>query len=226
MRFISILVCFGFFTPSVFAEPDVNRWEKQIAAFEAADRKTPPPKQAILFVGSSSIRGWKLNKYFPDLKTINRGFGGSQMSDSVRYANRIVTPHKPKIVVVYAGDNDIADGKSPKQVADDYILLVDKIRTQLPHTHILFIAIKPSIRRWKLVDKMRKANQMIKEITKKDAQQGFIDIDKPMIGDDSLPRKELFAKDGLHLNHEGYVLWSKLTRDAIKIATASKTPSP
>ena len=207
--------CFVFLTSLLIAEEPKNRWESNIVAFEKRDKESPPPKNAILFVGSSSIRGWKLDKYFPDLKTINRGFGGSQMSDSLHYADRIVIPHQPKIVVVYAGDNDIAAGESAEQVRDDYVAFVKKVRSKLPETRVLFVAIKPSIKRWKLVTEMRRANKMVREIAAKDPLQDYIDIDSPMIGGDGKPKPELFAKDGLHLSHEGYLMWSKLTQQVI-----------
>ncbi len=209
------LMCFGLLTSVVVADDSAKRWEPQIAAFEKADSEAPPPKDAILFVGSSSIRGWKLKEYFPELKTINRGFGGSQMSDSLHYADRIVIPHRPKAIVVYAGDNDIATGKSPEVVARDYQAFVKKVRGELPNVRVLFIAIKPSLKRWKLIEDIRKANKMISKLTSEDPLQEFIDIDTPMLGEDAKPRKELFVKDGLHLSHAGYELWSKATVVAI-----------
>jgi hypothetical protein len=99
---------------------DFSKWEKAIVAFEQQNRQKPHPQNAIVFVGSSSIRLWKLQKLFPDLQTINRGFGGSQIADSVHFAERIILKHKPRIVALYAGDNDIAAGKSPMQVAADF----------------------------------------------------------------------------------------------------------
>ena len=131
---------------------DFSRWEKAIAAFEEQDAKKPPPQNAIVFVGSSSVRLWKLQKSFPDLQTINRGFGGSQIVDSVHFAERIILKHEPRIVALYAGDNDIAAGKSPTQVAADFKQFVKSVRIMLPKTRIIFIAIKPSIKRWNLGD--------------------------------------------------------------------------
>ncbi len=196
------------------APPD--RWEKAIAAFEARDKTDPPPKHALLFVGSSSIRGWDLGVSFPDRMTINRGFGGSEISDSIRYADRIIIPYQPRVVVVYAGDNDIAKGKDAKTVFKDYRTFTRTIHESLPKARIVFVAIKPSIKRWGLVEEMRKANRMIREATTKDARLEFVDVDTPMIGDDGQPRKELFKADGLHLNKQGYELWAKLVRPHLK----------
>jgi lysophospholipase L1-like esterase len=193
------------------ASPDTYaRWEPEIAKFEAEDARVRRRPGAILFVGSSSIRLWDLGKSFPDHATINRGFGGSQIDDSVHFANRIVTSYQSPVVVMYAGDNDIASGKSPERVAADFEAFVSVVREKLPETQIVFIGIKPSIARWKLVGKVREANKLIQSIAEVDKRLTFIDVDGPMIGDDGLPRKELFRDDGLHLNDAGYALWTKL----------------
>ena len=191
------------------ARPD--RWEPAIAAFEKQDRQTPPPQEGILFIGSSSIRMWDVKRSFPDLPVINRGFGGSQIADSARYAERIVLPYRPKVVVFYAGDNDIAAGKTPATVAGDFQEFVRKVHAGLPQTRIVFIAIKPSIRRWALVDKVREANRLIRAVTEKDERLVYVDVDEPMIGDGK-PRAELFLADGLHLSAEGYQIWADLVR--------------
>lgn len=193
-----------------------DRWEPAIRRFEEQDRKAPPPKGAILFVGSSSIVGWDLQNSFPDLTTINRGFGGSQIADSLRYAERIVTPYKPRVVVLYAGDNDIAAGKTPEKVAADFRAFAAKVHESLPKTRIVFISIKPSIARWKLIDRIREANRLIREATEKDARLTLIDVDGPMIGPDGKPKAELFKPDGLHLNEEGYELWAGLVRKELE----------
>ncbi len=194
------------------ADPAPNRFEGAIKAFEASDKKKAPPEGAILFVGSSSIRMWELDKSFPELTTIRRGFGGSHISDSIEFADRIILPYKPKVVVIYAGDNDINAGKTPEQVLKDYDTLTAKIHGALPKTRIIYIAIKPSIKRWSLVKKMRQANAMIKESIAKDPRQSFADIDTPMLGNDGRPRAELFSKDGLHLNEAGYALWAEVIK--------------
>ncbi len=191
--------------PSPFA-----KWDKAISAFEAQDQKSPPPKGAVLFVGSSSIRLWKLEKSFPHLPAINRGFGGSEIADSVHFADRIVLKYEPKTIVFYAGDNDIAHGKSPEQVAKDFQAFVKTVHEKLPKTKILFIAIKPSLARWKLAETIQKANNLIRAQCEKNEQLAFIDVWKPMLGDDGRPRAELFLKDGLHMNEKGYQIWASL----------------
>jgi lysophospholipase L1-like esterase len=196
--------------------PDFSRWEKAIAAFEQQDKDNPPPKNAILFVGSSSIRLWELKKSFPDLDVINRGFGGSQIVDSVHFAPRLVTRHAPRLVVFYAGDNDIAFGKTPEQVAADYHAFIQAVHKELPKTNVIFISIKPSVLRWSLWDKMQKANALIEADCKKNELLAYVDITGPMLGDDGKPRKDLFVSDGLHLNARGYELWTSVLKPYLK----------
>jgi lysophospholipase L1-like esterase len=189
------------------------QWEHEIAAFESADKTNPPPAGAILFVGSSSIRMWKsLAEDFKGFPVINRGFGGSQMVDSVSYADRIVLPYRPRQIVVYAGDNDLAAGKTPGEVLSDFQAFVAKVRHALPETRICYISIKPSPARWKLVERMREANRLIAEYARANEGLAFIDVFTPMLGEDGQPRPELFAADKLHLNQTGYRLWSSSVR--------------
>jgi sugar phosphate isomerase/epimerase/lysophospholipase L1-like esterase len=197
------------------AKPD--RWEPAIAKFEAMDREQPPAKEGIVFIGSSSIVKWKLDDWFPDLPVLNRGFGGSQIADSVRYADRILVGYRPRIVVFYAGDNDIAAGKSPQQVLADYKAFVAKVYAALPETRIVYVAIKPSLKRWHLIGQIREANRLIRLVTEADPRLEFVDVDAPMLSPDGKPRAELFVSDGLHLSDEGYKLWAELVRPRLKL---------
>lgn len=201
---------------SAAEEKKEDRWEPNIARFEAKDKESPPAKNGIVFVGSSSIVGWDLKKSFPDSKALNRGFGGSQLADSVRYADRIVTAYEPRVVVLYAGDNDLASGKKPEQVFADYQAFVKKVHDKLPQTRIVYIAVKPSIKRWSLIEKIRQTNKLIADFAAKDERLKFVDVDKPMLGEDGKPRKELLKDDGLHLNAEGYAVWAKLVAPLLK----------
>lgn len=194
------------------SEAGENRWEPKIQQFQARDREQMPPAGGILFIGSSSIVGWDLDRYFPDLPVINRGFGGSQIADSVHFAPRIVFPYKPKTVVLYAGDNDINAGKTPQQVLADFRQFVEVVHSALPKTKIVFIAIKPSIRRWHLIESIREANRLVQAVVAEDDRLVYVDIDAPSIGEDGKPRPELLKSDGLHLNADGYQLWSSLVR--------------
>ena len=165
-----------------------------------------------MFAGSSSIRLWDVEKYFPGLTIINRGFGGSQLSDLVRYADRIVIAYKPRIVVVYAGDNDIYGGATSEQVAIRFEQFVRTVRAALPEVRIIFIGIKPSLQRWAVVERMRLANELIRGFAGHDDNIAFVDVDQAMLGWEETPRPELFVPDGLHLTAHGYELWSALLR--------------
>jgi lysophospholipase L1-like esterase len=192
-----------------------DKWAKEMAAFDEQDR-SDPAIGGVVFVGSSSIRLWDLKKSFPDVPALNRGFGGSEIPDSVAHVDLLVIRHKPRIVVFYAGDNDIAAGRTPQQVFDDYKAFVTKIHAALPTTKIAFVAIKPSILRWALVDKIRAANTLVREYAATDDRLGFVDVDGPMLGWDEKPRKDLFVADGLHMTPKGYELWTTLVRPFIE----------
>ena len=189
---------------------ETDKWEKAIAAFEAADLQSPPPNDAVLFVGSSSIRLWDLEKAFPDVATINRGFGGSQMCDAARYASRIVTPAKPRLVVLYEGDNDLHAKKTPEQVAADFDAFVEGVRMELPGVPLVVIGCKPSPARWQLIDEQRLLNRRLAERCQAHGNCTFLDVEPAMLGDDGQPRAELFRADKLHLSDAGYVVWTRL----------------
>jgi lysophospholipase L1-like esterase len=192
-----------------------ERWEETIGAFEDWDRKNSFPSDAVLFVGSSSIRLWPTHECFPEFPVINRGFGGSQISDVNYYAKRIVLPYEPKVIVFYAGDNDIAAGKSARQVFDGYKAFTEIVHAKLPQTRIIFVCIKPSRSRWALWPVMSEANAMVKELCGKDSRLYYFDAASPLLDSEGLPKAELFLPDKLHLNGEGYKVWSKLLRPVI-----------
>lgn len=199
---------------------------KEIRAFEAADARKAPPKNAVLFIGSSSIRFWKtLAQDFPDWPVINRGFGGSEISDSVRYADRIAIPYHPRQIVMYAGDNDLAAGKSPQRVLADFKAFVDEIHAALPDVPIHFIAIKPCTLRWKLIDKVRRANRLIEDYAAGQKNVDYVDIFTPMLGPDGKPRKDLLKADGLHPSRKCYELWASIIRPRLRAASGGSAPS-
>jgi lysophospholipase L1-like esterase len=194
-----------------------NRFESEIKKFEEADKQAPPPKGAVLFVGSSSIRFWKdLDKDFPATKVINRGFGGSQIGDSTYFADRIVIPYSPRMIVLYAGDNDLAGGKSPEKVFADYKDFVAKVRQHLANVSIAYISIKPSLARWQLTDQIKATNELIRGYVSHNKNLAFIDIFPAMLGTDGKPRPELYVKDGLHMTPEGYSAWRAIVAPYLK----------
>jgi lysophospholipase L1-like esterase len=202
-------------------------FENEIKAFEQADAQSPPPKDAVLFVGSSSIRLWKtLADDFPGLKVINRGFGGSQVSDSLRHADRIILPHRPKLVVFYAGDNDLAAGKSPNRVLDDFKALAAKVHAALPDTKILYVSVRPSVARWHLQGRQWLANQLVKDFADHDPAVEYVDVVPALLGPDGRPRADLLAADRLHLNPDGYRAWTSVIRPAVEQALQANAAAP
>lgn len=192
---------------------DHAQWQPEIAAFEAADRANPPAPGAVLFIGSSSIRAWKtLATDFPELRTINRGFGGSELDDSTFFADRIVAPYHPRAIVLYAGDNDLQDGDSPATVRDDFAAFVQKVRAVDPGVPIAFIAIKPSMARKILLPQIRQANALVRSYAATQKNVAYLDIFTPMLGRDGQPTPGWFVADGLHMNRSGYVLWTGIVR--------------
>ena len=192
---------------SLAKDPDPARFEKTIAAFEAQDKKTPPPKDAILFTGSSSITLWRdVGKAFPQWSTINRGFGGSTTPEVNHFAERIVLPCKPRIVVLYSGSNDIAGGRKPEQVLSEFRVFVKKVHDALPETKIVYISIHTPPGRLKLREANELANKLIAAECKSNSKLAFADIRDLMLGKDGLPNPDLY-RDPLHPTLAAYDLW-------------------
>ena len=188
-----------------------SRWENEISAYEKQDAAHPPAKGGIVFVGSSSIRLWSnLETAFPRRNVLNRGFGGSEIRDSTFFVNRIITPYQPRMVVLYAGDNDIAAGRTAEQTAADFKEFAETVRAQLPETKIAFISIKPSPSRWKFVDTIRGANRKIKDYIRKQKRMVYINVFDAMLDEDGQPRPELYKADQLHPTEACYALWKQI----------------
>lgn len=209
-------------TDGARADPDPNRFAGEIKTFSEWDSRNAVPAEPVLFVGSSSIRMWRTHESFPDLPVVNRGFGGSHISDVVYYADRVVFPYRPKVLVFYAGDNDIAAGKSAERVLDDYRRLVKLVHTELPATRILFIAIKPSRQRWSLWPEMSKANGLIRDFCGQDERLFFADLATPLLGAEGTPRTDLFLSDQLHLSPQGYAVWAGTLSPMLSGASAPR----
>lgn len=207
------LLCFAR-VPFAFADEPLTgfaKWEKDVAAYEAADRENPPAKGGIVFIGSSSIRMWKtLAQDFPQHHVINRGFGGSEMADSAHFADRIVLPYEPRMIVVYSGGNDIHKGKTPEQVLAAFKDFVSKVRAKQPGTPIAYISIAGNPARWAQIDRVKAANAMIESYCQSEPNLKFIDTHSAMLGPDGLPKPDIFLPDRLHMNAEGYKLWTKI----------------
>jgi lysophospholipase L1-like esterase len=200
LALIASVVCAG--------ESPHSYWNPQIAAFEAADHANPPPQGAVLFIGSSSIEHWKtVAADFPEVKVINRGFGGSELGDSTYFADRIIEPYHPRAIVLYAGDNDLYYGHTPQQVRDSFAAFVAKVRSFDPTAAIAFVSIKPSVARQSLLPQIKQTNELIRTYAGTQKNVTYIDTFTPMLGTDGQPQQKWFGPDGLHMNRSGYELW-------------------
>ena len=188
------------------------KWDAAFAAFAADDVAHPHPAGGVLFVGSSSIRLWSnLEDQFKDLPVvIKRGFGGSQLSDCVKNLSRLVLRYRPHTVLVYAGDNDLAAGTAPQEVLHRFTAFVDGVHRELPQTRIVYISIKPSPSRIRLLSKIRETNTLIEDYADNADEVDYIDVFTPMLDASGQPRAELFRDDALHLNAQGYALWKRI----------------
>jgi lysophospholipase L1-like esterase len=192
------------------------RWEKQIAAMEAADRTNPPPKGGVLFIGSSTIRGWRtLAQDYPDHQVVNRGFGGSQIVDSTHFADRLIFPHEPRMVLMRAGGNDIHAGKSAGEVFRDFQAFVAKVHSKLPETEVVFIGLAPAPVRWSERDENKKLNALVEEWVKTTPRVKYVETYDTTVTPDGQAREELFVKDRLHFNAEGYKLLAERVRTVL-----------
>ncbi len=198
-------------------QPDKEfaKWEKEVKGIETRLAKNPPAAGGVLFVGSSSIRLWDTAKAFPDLASANVGFGGSEVRDCTHFIPRLVAPHKPKTIVFYAGDNDIANGRTAEQVRDDFAAFVAAVRKPLPDCRVLFLTVKPSPKRWAQFDTQTKANDLVRAWANEQKAVGVIDVVTPLLGKDGKPRPELYEKDELHVSAAGYKLWAKAVAEAL-----------
>ena len=214
--FLAIVMALsGRLAPAGEAGHNSAKWEKEIAAFEKSDAVNPPPKGAVEFVGSSTIRLWKtLAQDFPDRSVINRGFGGSQIEDATHFAPRIIFPYAPSMVFIQAGSNDLNAGKTPGQVFADLKEFVSTVHSRLPQTKIFFISLRPTVKRWKQHEQELELNQLVKGFAQKGSELNYVETYDLSMGPNGQSRPELFGPDKLHLNAQGYKLLAERVRAA------------
>jgi lysophospholipase L1-like esterase len=213
MRKVKVIFLFLLWTGILFAQDQKPAFWDDIQAFKKLDSISAPPKNAILFIGSSSFTMWKdVQKDFPGYTIINRGFGGSILLDQVRYVKEVVYPYKPKQVVIYCGENDVAssDTVTGNIVASRFYKLFNLVRNKFPKAQISYISMKPSPSRELLLSKIIRGNELIKKYLAGKKNTAYIDVYKEMIDDEGKPRTDIFLEDNLHMNKEGYAIWKKL----------------
>lgn len=192
---------------------NIQRFESEINQFEKQDKESFPPKNAVLFIGSSSFRLWKtLKEDFHEIELINRGFGGSQTEEALYYFDRIVKPYQPKTIVYYEGTNDLADGDNPKDVVRNVELFILKVKKTLPKTKIIVLSNSVAVKRKLLADKFTEANVLLQKMISKYRFVRYVDVSKSVQFDNGMPRPELFVGDSIHMNADGYSCWTKVLR--------------
>ena len=208
--------------------PAYARWQSSLDAFALNDKQQRPASDGVLFVGSSTIRLWShLSQDFRQVPVLlNRGFGGSTMRDCNALVRELVIQYKPRHVMVYAGDNDLAEGRTPEGVLRSFQNFVRSVRTELPDTRISYISIKPSPLRLALLPQIRQTNALLASYVQTLPNARYIDIFNPMLTADGLPRPELFLADRLHLNEAGYRLWQSVIATDLSVAPAMTAAQP
>jgi lysophospholipase L1-like esterase len=206
--------------PAAKSPPSPARWEAAIKKFEAADQAAPPPKGAILLVGGSNARRWPdVGHYFPGETVLNRGFGGALLLDVLAFTDRIVLPYAPKLIILNAGGNDLAAGRTPEQVRDACRDFITKVRAALPAVKIYAVAIPPTVRSSKSESAMaigRRANALLQELAATGRLDAFIDIVPSFLDASGQPRLELYVEDGTHFTPQGHQILADLIHAAMK----------
>lgn len=196
--------------PSTMPDADpAFPFAREIEAFVRANDAGAPLADATLFMGSSSIRLWDIGRSFPDISTVNRGFGGATTRDVLHYYKRLLPRRAPRSIVVYVGENDLAGGASPHDVARRVLALLGRLRADYPRAHIAYLSLKPSPIRWTLWPKMAAVNMTVAARARVTGFD-YLDVGSVLLAPDGLPDASLFRPDGLHMNPRGYAKWNRL----------------
>ncbi|WP_224995339.1 SGNH/GDSL hydrolase family protein [Cesiribacter sp. SM1] len=208
---IFLLICSCLILPACAQLSKPPFWQ-EIQNFKEQDKQNPPPQDAILFVGSSSIRMWKsLESDFPERTVLNRGFGGSTLRDLDYYLNDIVLPYKPKQIIIYSGENDVAGGNiSAEELLQRFQKVFEGIRAEMPRVPIAFVSMKPSPSREQYMPVLEEANALVKDYLKDKPNAQYIDIYNPMLDESGNPKADIFLEDKLHMNAKGYRIWTEV----------------
>jgi len=221
MRFAFALLVLLFLPPGVATAvppPDPWRLRAEIQAFVTADSLALPAPGAVVFYGSSSIRMWhdRLAADFAPTRVIGRGFGGSTMSEAAFHVERLVSPLRPSVLVLYEGDNDIEMGRTPGDVVRDFDLLVAKLSARVPKVQIIVLSIKPSPARWAKWPAMQQANEELEALCRRHSgRMTFVDVGRPLLHDSGQPRPEMYLADRLHLSAQAYDAWRATLRPVL-----------
>jgi len=189
------------------------RFEKKVLEYEAADRATPPPRGAILFAGDSQFYRWKtIHEDLPGYTLINRGIDSFQFRDLLNYADRLVTPYVPRLIVLHVGGNDVHNGRTPAQVLEDFKTFIARVRAKVPDVPIVFSSITPGPGRWDEAPQRKEANRLLREYVATQKDLGYVDLWDAMLTKDGQPREDIWVEDRVHPNHAGYLIRAELTK--------------
>lgn len=205
-----VVALFALASTMAEAGPRDGFWEQGLRVFAVEDKKAEPIKGGVVFLGSSSVRFWPTRDFFPALLAVNRGISGSHLADARLYVDKTVFPYRPKLIIFYAGENDISSGARPENVLTEFQNFVQRVHEELTETKIVFISIKPSPIRRAIWTRMREANVLIELFCTSDERLRYVDVANHMLDREGNPRQELFREDGLHMNNLGYQLWTRL----------------
>ena len=210
-----MMKCLGIFLMVIFLgacahtqKIEVDPFSEEIHQFDLWNAKNSFPQQAILFVGSSSIRLWQTAKYFSKYSVINRGFGGARCSDVYNHYDVVIKPYQAKIIIIYCGDNDINAGESVDHVFAETKKLLERIGDDFPNSKVAFIGIKGSESRRDKWERMNQLNQKMKSYLSQKKGMNYLDLGKSLMDSNGRPRAKYFREDRLHLSEEGYQVWS------------------
>lgn len=191
-------------------------WRNQINRLKRRVRSVENQENLVVFYGSSSIRLWvHMREDIAPLNVLNLGFGGSNYAWCAHYFDEVFGPLHPSKIVLYAGENDLGEGKSPETVLADFKWLVQKIKAKDANIALAIISIKPTMARQEMLPDILETNRLLEKYVVHELQAQFIDVFNPMISKDHKPRPELYMADGLHLNKAGYEIWSLTIRSAL-----------
>ena len=190
-------------------EDEVKRLESAIAVLHY--------QPGLIFYGSSSIRLWEtLEDDFKQFTPLNIGFGGSTLAACSWFFDRVFTKLNPVSIIIYAGDNDLGDGRNPEEVLQFFKLMIQYVQQRYGDIPLGFISIKPSIKRWHIADKIKHTNYLIKElITKTGGNSFYINVYDSMTDANGYPKTELLQPDGLHVSKKGYRLWKEIILNSV-----------
>ncbi len=206
-----------YWTQNIRSYNSPNRFDADIEQFVQQDKISFPPINQFLFIGSSSIRLWQsLEEDMKPLKVINRGFGGAHTKHINRHLDKIVFPYKPRAIIFFCGSNDINGWNSSQDVFAEFETFFNSVKKELPKTKVFAISIQPSPSRLDQRQRQQEWNDAVRNLAKSDPNLVYIDVSSPMLSPNNMPRLELYSDDKLHMNKNGYKIWTKLVRVNLK----------